>query len=91
MSERWVEDFLPVAREQRPPPQGNMIEGVVVKTFDNLSMDVDYKSYSSDGKTGEKVHMTNWFSVKIPRDLAPHFNTRATGAASFSYLIKPFG
>ena len=57
LSEKWVRDFLVEARAWRPPPQEPMIEGVAVAVFDNLSMKVDYSSYSSEGVTGYKLDM----------------------------------
>jgi hypothetical protein len=48
-----------------------MIPGVMVTCFDNLTMNVAYKSFSVGGETGEKLDMTNWFAVRVPRALAP--------------------
>mgnify|MGYP006936345284 CR=1 FL=1 len=76
MSEKWVRDFLVEAREWRPEPTIIMIEGVAVVVFDNLSMKVDYSSYSSEGVTGYSLHMTNWLSMRVPRFLAPTMNAR---------------
>ena len=47
-SETWVEQFLVEARAHRPPPTQLTIRGVAIATFDNLSMNVDYKSYMTD-------------------------------------------
>ena len=52
------------------------IEGVAVVVFDNLSMKVDYSSYSSEGETGYTLHMTNWLSTRVPRFLAPTMDAR---------------
>ena len=79
-AENWVISFLPVAMAQRPPPDFETILGVAVCCFDNLSMQVDYKSYSSQGETGRKLNMTTWFSTLLPRHLAPLFDALATCA-----------
>ncbi len=42
MSEPWTEGFLAEARVLRPPPEEEMLPGVIVAVFDNLSMQVDY-------------------------------------------------
>ena len=65
---------MKLARDHRPPPSEQTLEGVVVATFDNLTMQVDYCSYVREGEGGHRLDMTNWFSTLIPRWLAaPHF------------------
>ena len=44
MSEAWIDKFMKQASLVRPPPTGPMIPGVMVVTFDNLTMNVAYKS-----------------------------------------------
>ena len=46
LSETWISEFLPLAAQHRPPPTEPMIPGVMVTTFDNLQMNVAYKSAS---------------------------------------------
>ena len=70
-SEAWVEKFVTEASKHRPAPTEPMIPGVMVTCFDNLTMNVGYKSFSVGGETGEKLDMTNWFAVRVPRALAP--------------------
>ena len=77
-SETWTSDFLRSARDRRPPPSDDPLQGVAVVTFDNLSMQVDYSSYVREGEGGHRLDMTNWFSVRIPRMLAaPTFDAQA--------------
>lgn len=71
LSESWVAQFMEDASKVRPTPNEPMIPGVMVTVFDNLTMNVGYHSYSVGGTTGEKLDMTNWFAVRIPRSLAP--------------------
>jgi hypothetical protein len=74
-SEKWVRDNLPKMREMRPPPVDEMLVGVTAKVFDNLTMHIDYHSFSSEGVTGTKLDMTNWITVPIPKKLvAPGFD-----------------
>ena len=77
MSERWVTDFLPIANTCRPAPAEVTIPGVMCCCFDNLSMKIDYSSYSTEGETGRLLDMTNWFSTKLPAHLAPNFDAEA--------------
>lgn len=78
MAETTVEKYMKEAPAHRPEPQETMIPGVLVATFDNLTMNVAYHAYSIDGKTGEKLDMTNWFVVRLPQFLAPRLDgTRA--------------
>ena len=71
MSDTWTEQFMVQAAKQRPAPSEPMVPGVMVTCFDNLTMNVAYKAMSVGGVTGEKLDMTNWFAVSIPRSLAP--------------------
>ena len=80
MSEKWTGDFCDLAMTVRPPPEYEILPDVVVCCFDNLSMQIDYKSYASGGEVGRKLDMTNWFSCSLPRSLAPTLDAAATGA-----------
>ena len=68
LSETWISEFLPLAAQHRPPPTEPMIPGVMVTTFDNLQMNVAYKSISTGGATGQQLKMTNWFAVSVRPD-----------------------
>lgn len=70
-SEKWVADILVLARDLRPPASEFCLPGIAVATFDNLTMNINYKSYVVDGEGGQKLDMTNWFSTYIPKHLAP--------------------
>jgi len=77
MSEKWVTDFIPVAMAQRPGPAWEVLDGIAITCFDNLSMQIDYKSYCAQGEAGRKCDMTNWFYTPIPQHLAPGFDAAA--------------
>ena len=47
----------------------SLASGVVVAVFDNLSMKVDYSSFSTEGETGHKLDMTNWLSTTVPQHI----------------------
>ena len=64
VAETTVEKYMKQAAAHRPQPDEPMIRGVMVATFDNLTMNVAYHSYSVGGITGEKLDMTNWFVVR---------------------------
>ena len=63
-SETWTSDFLRSARDRRPPPSDDPLQGVAVVTFDNLSMQVDYSSYVREGEGGHRLDMTNWLLTR---------------------------
>jgi hypothetical protein len=76
-SEKWVDDIIILTRDMRPPAVDICLTGIAVATFDNLTMNVSYQSYVTEGEGGYKLDMTNWFSTFIPRHLArPHFDAR---------------
>jgi hypothetical protein len=80
MSEKWTDEFCCMAMRHRPPPDYEVVPGIVACCFDNLSMQIDYKSYASEGEVGRRLDMTNWFSCCIPRSLAPTLDAAATCA-----------
>lgn len=92
-TENWVDGFLTLARTQRPPPKYEVLDGVFVTVFDNLSMKMNYGSYVMDGMSGLTKHMTNWLTCTVPRSLAPPgFNARslcapAAPARSCAHLL----
>ena len=63
-----------------------MIPGVMVTVFDNLTMNVGYHSMAVGGSTGEKLDMTNWFAVRVPRSLAPTLDGQQACA---SWVLEP--
>ena len=77
MSEKWVADFMKDACKWRPDAVEIMLSGVVITVFDNLSMKINYGSYSSEGETGSQLHMTNWLSTRVEAKLAPTMDAKA--------------
>ena len=80
MSETWVDKFMKEASKLRPAPTELMIAGIMVAAFDNLTMNVAYHCYSVGGQTGEQLDMTNYFTVRVPRFLAPTVDGMQAGA-----------
>ena len=70
-TEAWVDGFMTVARELRPPPSYEELPNVAVAVFDNLSMKLNYNAFYREGGGGEFKNMTNWFHCSVPRHLAP--------------------
>ena len=82
MSTNWGDGFLALANANRPAADDEMLEGVQVGVFDNLSFKMNYGSYVTQEAGGEMKHMTNWLCAEIPRRLArPNFNA--------DYLCRP--
>ena len=81
--EAWVDGVLSMARDLRPPPDYEILEGVAVGVFDNLSMKLNYGSYMREGGSGELKNMTNWFYCPFPRHLAdPAFDAHAIASSA---------
>ena len=70
-TQTWVDGFLTIARDVRPPPSYEVLRGVRVAVFDNLSMKLNYGSYVREEGGGEFLNMTNWFHCAVPRQFAP--------------------
>ena len=67
----WCDSLLLVAHDLRPPPSFEPLPGVAIAVFDNLSMQMNYGSYYTNGEGGVLKHMTNWFHTPVPRHVAP--------------------
>ena len=52
-----------------PGPTYETLDGVGLAVFDNLTIQVGYKSYSADGLVGFRMDMTNWATIAVPRTL----------------------
>ena len=46
-TQTWVDGFLTLARDLRPPPSSEVLNGVAIAEFDNLSMKLNYGLYVS--------------------------------------------
>ena len=71
MSTNWGDGFLTLANANRPAADDEMLEGVQVGFFDNLTCKLNYGSYVTQEAGGEMKHMTNWLCAELPRRLAP--------------------
>ena len=71
MSRSWTEELCDAAVERDPGPNYPTAEGISAAVFDNLMMNVGYKSYATGGQAGVKIEMTNWATVFLPRAAMP--------------------
>ena len=75
LSDVWVEDFIPLAMKERPPPGYEELSGVGATVFDNYQRRLLYKSHVTVDSGGYIYKMTNWASLRIPKHLAdPDFD-----------------
>ena len=69
LHEKWIEQFIADAVKRDPGPTYETLDGVGLAVFDNLTIQVGYKSYSADGLVGFRMDMTNWATIAVPRTL----------------------
>ena len=63
----WVDGFLTLARDLRPPPSYEVLPGVGVAVFDNLSMKLNYGAYSAilvQGKPCRNGPIETYFALR---------------------------
>jgi len=70
LSDAWVESLIIRALERDPGPDYEELSGVGASCFDNLTIRVAYKAYSTQDSTGFRMDMTNWATMTIPRAVA---------------------
>ena len=76
MSTNWGDGSLALANANRPAADDEMLEGVQVGVFDNLSFKMNYGSYVTQEAGGKMKHMTNWLCAEIPRRRRSHGRPR---------------
>jgi hypothetical protein len=75
LSDTWVEDFIPLAMQERPQPRYEELSGVGACIFDNYQRRLLYKSHVTMDGGGYIYKMTNWATLRIPKHLAdPDFD-----------------
>jgi len=65
-----IESLIIRALERDPGPDYEELSGVGASCFDNLTIRVAYKAYSTQDSTGFRMDMTNWATMTIPRAVA---------------------
>jgi hypothetical protein len=71
LSDTWVEALLGDAMRFDPGATYAVLDGVGAAMFDNLTIKIGYKAYSTQDDTGYSLDMTNWLTLDVPRALAP--------------------
>lgn len=72
LSDDWVERLVARALELDPGPPYEVLQGIGACIFDNLTIRVAYKSYSTQDSTGYRLDMTNWVKMPLPKYLMPN-------------------
>lgn len=86
LSDEWVERLVARALEMDPGPPYEVLQGIGACIFDNLTIRVAYKSYSTQDSTGYRLDMTNWVKMPLPKQLLPN----STDAATICKLLPPY-
>ena len=73
-SETWTNGILEIAATCRPPEKYEVLPGVFVAVFDNLTMQCNYGSITRREQTGIRLDMTNWISTSVPKILSPNLD-----------------
>ena len=77
MSHTWMErTFFPEMHARFPGCAYEKLESVSMVLFDNFTLKVNYKSLETIAGSGQRLDMTNWATVSIPKRIAPHLNSR---------------
>ena len=58
MSKTWTEGFVEMASARQRPPNMDMLAGVGIATFDNLTVQSDYSGFETSDRDGVRLDMT---------------------------------
>mmetsp|Transcript_40896 Transcript_40896/g.101654 ORF Transcript_40896/g.101654 Transcript_40896/m.101654 type:complete len:207 (-) Transcript_40896:290-910(-) len=87
MSEKWVEKLVSHAVAADPGPEYEVMPRISCTIFDNLTIRIAYKAYTTQNSTGFRMDMTNWVKIPLPQHIAPTFSAeRICAAAPLKHL-----
>ena len=76
-SVKWTGDLVTDALERNPGSPYDTVEWVTAAVFDNNTTQCNYSARHNADTQGERLDMTNWASMSLPRTLMPHVDLSA--------------
>lgn len=79
----WTGDFIAEALELESEyiPSYEVVDWVSASVFDNYTEQVNYSAAHNADSQGERLDMTNWATLYLPRSVLPHINLGTLGGA----------
>ena len=76
----WTDDLVTLALDRNPGCPYPVMDWISAAVFDNYTTHRNYSASHNSDTQGERIDMTNWGSVSIPRAIAPHFRIASESA-----------
>ena len=90
LSRNWVQDLVQEAMEYYPGPGYECIDWASATVFDNYTAQFNYDARHTSDTQGERLDMTNWATIFLPRATLPHVDLgNLPGATPLQRTFKP--
>ena len=78
---KWTEDFINDALQLQKQyiPKYAVVDWVSAAVFDNYTEQVNYSAAHNADTQGERLDMTNWATLYLPKEVLPHINLARLG------------
>lgn len=82
----WTTEFISAALELQHQyvPSYAVVDWLSAAVFDNYTEQINYSAAHNADSQGERLDMTNWATLYLPRQILPHINLGVIGAADSS-------
>lgn len=82
----WTTEFIAAALELESQyiPGYDVVDWVSAAVFDNYTEQVNYSAAHNADSQGERLDMTNWATLYLPRPVLPHINLGRIGGLKLS-------
>jgi len=88
-SKTWLDGFVEDALKHHPGPSYPVLDFVSAAVFDNYTEQVNYQATHNADTQGERLDMTNWATVWLPRSTLRHISIGdLSGGKRLSVMFK---
>jgi hypothetical protein len=84
----WTNDLITEALDRNPGAPYETVEWVSAAVFDNNTTQCNYSARHNADTQGERLDMTNWATVSLPKVLMPHINLNTLGGSRMDLIFK---
>jgi hypothetical protein len=85
----WTNDLVTDALARNPGAPYEVVDWVTAAVFDNNTTQCNYSASHNADTQGERLDMTNWATVSLPKALMPHININTLSGSRESTALVP--
>ena len=84
----WTNDLIDEALERNPGAPYETVQWVSAAVFDNNTTQCNYSARHNADTQGERLDMTNWATLSLPKSLMPHVDISRQGGDRMRLIFK---